>query len=58
MGNTKEKKIKEISIFIILILLGCLLKISKIELFFGIIIGFASIFLLLILFILDLKKQL
>lgn len=56
MGNTKEKKIKEISIFIILILLGCLLKISKIELFFGIIIEFASIFLLLILFIFGFKK--
>ncbi|WP_368263718.1 putative bifunctional diguanylate cyclase/phosphodiesterase [Clostridium paraputrificum] len=56
MGNTKEKKLKEISIFIILILLGCLLKISKVELFFGIIIEFASIFLLLILFIFGFKK--
>lgn len=56
MGNTKEKKLKEISIFIILILLGCLLKISKVEIFFGIIIEFASIFLLLILFIFGFKK--
>ena len=42
--------------FIVLILLGCLLKIIKIELFFGIIIDFASIFLLLILFIFGFKK--
>lgn len=60
MENTKEKKRKDtkysIGMFIILILLGCLLKISKIELFFGIIIEFGSIFLLLILFIFGFKK--
>ena len=60
MGNTKEKKRKNtkysIGMFIVLILLGCLLKIIKIELFFGIIIDFASIFLLLILFIFGFKK--
>lgn len=60
MENTEEKKRKDtkysIGMFIILILLGCLLKISKIELFFGIIIEFGSISLLLILFIFGFKK--
>lgn len=60
MRMTKEKLRRvdknKLAIFTVLTLIGCIVKVNSIELFFGIIIDFSSVFLLLILFILGEKK--